>query len=53
MEDGFTQDEIFEFTKIDPWFLAQLVRPLCISCSIDVVLSVGRRSCNVLPWQAQ
>ena len=23
-EDGFTEDEIHEFTKIDPWFLAQL-----------------------------
>lgn len=23
-EDGITQDEIFEYTKIDPWFLSQL-----------------------------
>jgi len=23
-EDGVTQEEIFEYTKIDPWFLAQL-----------------------------
>ena len=23
MEDGYTQEEIFELTKIDPWFLAQ------------------------------
>ena len=22
-EDGFTQDQIFEYTKIDPWFVAQ------------------------------
>ena len=23
MEDGMTQDELFEFTNIDPWFLQQ------------------------------
>lgn len=23
-EDGVTPDEIFEYTKIDPWFIAQL-----------------------------
>ena len=22
-EDGFSQDDIFEYTKIDPWFIAQ------------------------------
>jgi carbamoyl-phosphate synthase large subunit len=22
-EDGFSQDQIFEYTKIDPWFVAQ------------------------------
>lgn len=22
-EDGFTQDDVFEYTKMDPWFLAQ------------------------------
>ncbi len=23
MEDGLTQEELFEFTNIDPWFLSQ------------------------------
>lgn len=23
MEDGLTQEELFEFTSIDPWFLSQ------------------------------
>lgn len=23
-EDGFTQEQLFEYTNIDPWFLAQM-----------------------------
>ena len=41
MEDGLTQEELFEFTNIDPWFLSQFAglhqaRCPCLAYAADL-----------------
>lgn len=42
-EDGVTEAEVNEYTKIDPWFIAQVGPPACLGFAICTVYMLWLR----------